>query len=185
VRQNNTYIAFLKRSIMGLCTWLLASLAMANTPLTLDSCLHLAEQNNKIIQQSAIEVSKAEQVKSQALTKYFPQVSASAMGFHSLNPMIEVGIDDIRNAGVRDLLTTLYGNYGEALGLDNTLSFLEYGYQVGVTALQPVYMGGKIVAGNKLAQVGIEAAQLQESITQRDVLQEVEESYWLVVGLTD
>lgn len=170
---------------MGLCTWLLASLAMANTPLTLDSCLHLAEQNNKIIQQSAIEVSKAEQVKNQALTKYFPQVSASAMGFHSLNPMIEVGIDDIRNAGVRDLLTTLYGNYGEALGLDNTLSFLEYGYQVGVTALQPVYMGGKIVAGNQLAQVGVEAAQLQESITQRDVLQEVEESYWLVVGLTD
>ena len=153
--------------------------------LTLDSCLSLARQNNKELRRAALDIDKAQAVKDQAFTKYFPQVKASAMGYHSLHPLVEVGINDFDNASVRDLLTTLYGNYGAALGLDNTISLFQYGYQVGVTAIQPVYMGGKIVAGNQLAKVGVEAARLQNEITERDLLEEVEESYWLVVGLTE
>ena len=153
--------------------------------LTLDSCLALARQNNKELHRAELDIEKAQQVKDQAFTNYFPQVKATAIGYHSLHPMVEVGIDDINNASVRDLLTTLYGNYGAALGLDNTISLFQYGYQAGVTALQPVYMGGKIVAGNRLAKVGVEAAQLQTQITERDLLEQVEESYWLVVGLTE
>lgn len=170
--------------VLAICLFISAH-SMADRLLTLDSCLSLAQQHNKKIQQAALNVSKAEEVKKQAMTKYFPQVSASAVGYHSLHPMVEIGIDDISNASVRDLLTTLYGNYGAALGLDNTLSLFHYGYQVGVTAVQPVYMGGKIVAGNQLANIGIEAAELQSQITQRDVLLEVEESYWLVLGLRE
>ena len=153
--------------------------------LTLDSCLSLARLNNKELRRAELDIEKAQQVKNQAFTNYFPQVKATAIGYHSLHPMVEVGIDDINNASVRDLLATLYGNYGAALGLDNTISLFQYGYQAGVTALQPVYMGGKIVAGNRLAQVGIEAARLQTQITERDLLEQVEESYWLVVGLTE
>ncbi len=153
--------------------------------LTLDSCLSMAQQNNKQLRRAALDIDKAQQVKNQAFTNYFPQVKATAMGYHSLHPMVEVGIDDINNASVRDLLTTLYGNYGAALGLGNTLSLFQYGYQAGVTALQPVYMGGKIVAGNQLAKVGVEVARLQTEIAERDLLEQVEESYWLVVGLTE
>ena len=153
--------------------------------LTLDSCLSLARQNNSELRRAALDIDKAQQVKNQAFTNYFPQVKATAIGYHSLHPIVEVGIEDFGNASVRDLLTTLYGNYGAALGLDNTVSLFQYGYQVGVTALQPVYMGGKIVAGNQLAEVGVEAAQLQAQITERDLLEQVEESYWLVVGLTE
>lgn len=153
--------------------------------LTLDSCLSLARQNNLELRRAALDIDKAQAVKDQAFTKYFPQVKASAMGYHSLHPLVEVGINDFDNASVRDLLTTLYGNYGAALGLDNTISLFQYGYQAGVTAIQPVYMGGKIVAGNQLAKVGVEAARLQNEITERDLLEEVEESYWLVVGLTE
>ena len=146
-------------------------------PLSLDSCIQLAQTNNKQIIQANINIHKAQQVKQQAFTKYFPQVSASAMGFHSLYPMVEVGINDLENATVRDILTTLYGNYGAALGLENSLTLFQHGYQVGITALQPVYMGGKIVTGNKLADLGVQAAQLQSQITSRDVIQEVEECY--------
>ena len=153
--------------------------------LTIDSCLSLARQNNKELRHAELNIEKAQQVKNQAFTNYFPQVKATAIGYHSLHPMVEVGIDDINNASVRDLLTTLYGNYGAALGLDNTISLFQYGYQAGVTALQPVYMGGKIVAGSQLAKVGVEAARLQTQITERDLLEQVEESYWLVVGLTE
>ena len=153
--------------------------------LTLDSCLSLAKQNNPSLRKSELSVKQAEQVKAQAFTKYFPQVQGTAFGFHALHPIIEVGIDDITDASVRDVLTTLYGNYGAALGLMNTLSLFQHGYLVGVTAVQPVFMGGKIVAGNQLAQVGVEAARLQAEIEQRETLEQVEQSYWLVYGLEE
>lgn len=178
------------RRISPNCLLLLIVMAMHTLSikaqvLTIDSCLSLARQNNKELRHAELNIKKAQQVKNQAFTNYFPQVKATAIGYHSLHPMVEVGIDDINNASVRDLLTTLYGNYGAALGLDNTISLFQYGYQAGVTALQPVYMGGKIVAGNQLAKVGVEAARLQTQITERDLLEQVEESYWLVVGLTE
>lgn len=168
--------------ILLIAQCLLLSGAMAQG-LTLDSCLQLARQNNPALRKSQLNVLRAEEVKAQALTKYFPQIQATAMGHHALQPIVDIGIDDIGNASVRDLLTTLYGNYGAALGLQNTLSLFQYGYIVGVTAIQPVFMGGKIVAGNKLAKVGVEAARLQAQVEQRDQLEQVEESYWLVYGL--
>ncbi len=151
--------------------------------LTLDSCLQMARRNNPEMRKAELGIRRAEEVKAQAFTNYFPKVQGTAFGFHALHPMIEVGINDIDNASVRDLLTTLYGNYGAALGLDNTLSLFGYGYFAGVTALQPVFAGGKIVAGNKLAKVGVEAAKLQAEIAQREQLEQVEQSYWLVYGL--
>lgn len=151
--------------------------------LTLDSCMQLARLNNPNLLKAELGVKRAEQVKAQAFTKYFPQVQGTAFGFHALHPIIEAGIDDIGNASLRDLLTTLYGNYGAALGLDNTLNLFRHGYLVGVTAVQPVFMGGKIIAGNQLAQVGVEAARLQADIAGREELEQVEETYWLVYGL--
>lgn len=168
--------------ILMIASWLIAVGTFAQR-LTLDSCLQLAQRNNPALRKSQLSVLRAEQVKSQALTKYFPQIQGTAFGYHALHPIIDVGIDDISNASVRDLLTTLYGNYGAALGLQNTFSLFQHGYMVGVTAIQPVFMGGKIVAGNQLAQVGVEAARLQAQITERDALEQVEESYWLVYGL--
>ena len=151
--------------------------------LTLDSCLQMARRNNPEMRKAELGIRRAEEVKAQAFTNYFPKVQGTAFGFHALHPMIEVGINDIDNASVRDLLTTLYGNYGAALGLDNTLSLFGYGYFAGVTALQPVFAGGKIVAGNKLAKIGVEAAKLQAEIAEREELEQVEQSYWLVYGL--
>lgn len=164
---------------------LLCSMGLKAAPLTLDSCLRLAQENNPAIRRAELEVERAEQVRMQALTKFFPQVQATAVGFHALEPMVEVSLDDIGQASVRELLTLLYGQFGEALGLGNTVSLFQHGVSAGVTAVQPVFMGGKIIAGNQLAKVGVEAAQLQEQMTRRDLLEEVEESYWLVVGLQD
>ena len=151
--------------------------------LSLDTCLQMARLHHPMLKQAELSVRRAEQVKMQAFTHYFPQVQGSAFGFHALHPFIEVGIDDIGNTTVRDVLNVLYSNYGEALGLDNSINLFQHGYMVGVTAVQPVFMGGKIIAGNQLAKVGVEAARLRADITERDQLEQVEESYWLVYGL--
>lgn len=157
----------------------------ASSLLTLDSCLSLAKKNNPAIRKASLEMERAEQVRYQALTKYFPQVQATAVGYHALQPLVDIGINDLSNASVRDLLLTLYGNYGAALGLESTFSLFQHGVTAGVTAIQPVFMGGKIIAANKLAQLGVEAAGLQSQIVERDLLEQVAESYWLVIGLQD
>lgn len=144
--------------------------AMAQT-LSLDSCLNLARANSRIMQSAALSVEQAEQLKQQALTKYFPQISGSAVGYHSVHPIVEVPL--------------ALGSFGDGLGIPSSLGFLQYGYWAGLTAVQPVFVGGKIVNGNRLAQVGIEAAQLQQQITERDQLESVENMFWLIVGLQD
>ncbi|MGN1247575.1 MAG: efflux RND transporter permease subunit, partial [Paludibacteraceae bacterium] len=156
-----------------------------SSPLTLDSCLQLARKNNPELRKAALEVEKAKQVKQQAFTNYFPQVSASALGYHALNPLVDIGLTDIGNANTRELLQALYEEFGASLGLQNHLALFQYGYTVGVSAVQPVYVGGKVVAGNRLAKVGVQAAELQQEVQERDVLEEVEESYWLIVGLQE
>ncbi len=151
--------------------------------LSLDSCLQLARQNNAELRSTQLEVKKAQEVRNQARTKYFPQISGLAGGYHALQPVLEINPNDLGNAQARDFLNSLYTAYGESLGLNNTFSMFRYGAVAGVVAVQPVYMGGKIVAGNKLAQVGVDAAQCQAQIKERDILLQVEESYWLVVNL--
>lgn len=151
--------------------------------LSLDSCLAMACRNNVAVKNAALDVAAAREVKKQLFTKYFPNVSMTAAGYHALNPLIEYDIDDIESAAARQLLHDLYYEYGAGLGLPNSISLCENGLTVGATAIQPLYMGGQIVNGNKLANVGVQAAELQSSLTQEQLSQQVEEAYWLVVSL--
>lgn len=49
---------------------------------------------------------------------------------------------------------------------------------------QPIYMGGKIVAYNKIARLAEQAADDKLDIARQDILVEVEETYWQIVALT-
>ncbi|MCM1310498.1 MAG: TolC family protein [Bacteroides sp.] len=49
---------------------------------------------------------------------------------------------------------------------------------------QPIYMGGKIVAYNKIAKLAEQAADDKIDIARQDVLVEVDETYWQIVALT-
>jgi len=151
--------------------------------LTLDSCLKAAGARNLTLENARLDVLAAEQVKRQAFTKYFPTVSATALGYRALNPIFEYGIGDIDNAQVRQDLYNLWSEYGGSIGIPPSISLAEKGTAVAATAMQPLYAGGRIVNGNRLAQLGVEAAQLQQELSQEKVMLSVEESYWLVVSL--
>ena len=153
--------------------------------LSLDSCKVLALQNNLEIKNAALDVEAAQEVKKQAFTKYFPNVSAVAGGYYAAKPLFEYSIDDIENANARQWLHNLYFEYGAALGLPDRISLCENGVLTGAMVLQPVYMGGQIVNGNRLAKVGVEAAKLQGELTQDRILQQVEEYYWLIISLQE
>ena len=153
--------------------------------LSLDSCKALALQNNLEIKNATLDVEAAQEVKKQAFTKYFPNVSAIAGGYYAAKPLFEYGINDIENTSARQWLHNLYYEYGAALGLPDRISLCENGVMAGAMVVQPVYMGGQIVNGNKLAKVGIEAAELKEQLTEDQILQQVEEYYWLIISLQE
>lgn len=154
--------------------------------LSLDSCLNLALLNNATIQNSTLEIESAKLVKKQAFTKYFPDINATGGGYYAMHPIIEYGISDISNAGVRDLLYTLYQEYGTSIpGLNNNISLFQRGVAAGVTAVQPIYAGGRIVTGNKLAKLGVQAAEYQNEIAKQDIILQTEKSYWMVISLQE
>jgi outer membrane protein TolC len=54
-----------------------------------------------------------------------------------------------------------------------------------VTAIQPLYAGGRIRNGNRLADVGVSAAEDSRAIARRDARLEAESKYWQVVALAE
>ena len=154
-------------------------------PLTLDSCLSLAKQNNADIRVSRLEIDKAREVKAQVFTKFFPQVSGSFFAYHALNPILEFGIDDIQSDDARRLLQALFDLVKEESDVRNEIALMRHGLSLSATAVQPLFAGGRIVNGNKLAGLGVEAAELKAEVSERDILENIESSYYLVLGLQD
>ena len=58
-------------------------------------------------------------------------------------------------------------------------------YMAGVQLVQPIYAGGKITAGRKLAGIGAEVAQQQLRLCRADPLAEADNAYWTYVAVRD
>jgi outer membrane protein TolC len=169
---------------------LLALGTHAQTPdscrrLTVTDCIDLALQNNLELQNTQLEIEKARATKGEARTAYLPTVSAQALAFNAANPFLTFGIDDIDNALVRQTLYNLYAQYGPLLGLQKEYSFVQDGVIANVMATEPLYAGGRIRNGNKLARLGIEAAQLQKDIKEDEIRLQTECLYWQIVSLQE
>ena len=153
--------------------------------LSVQDCIEMALENNIELKNSQLEIDKAQATKKEAETTYFPTVTAQAVAFDALNPMITIGIDDIDNAQVRQILYTLYAEYGAQLGLKKEYSFVQDGVILNAMAMQPIYAGGRIRNGNKLAKLGIEAAEYQLKIKEDEVRLQTECLYWQIIALEE
>ena len=132
-----------------------------------------------------MDIDKARATKNEALAEYFPTVSAQAIAFDALNPMITFGIEDIDNAQLRQILYTLYSEFGANMGLNKEYSFVQNGVMLNAMAIEPVYAGGRIRNGNKLAQLGIEAAETKTKMKENEVCLHTETLYWQIVALQE
>jgi len=180
----------MKKHITSLIFALLVLGLKAQTPvLTLDSCFALAKANNAQLLTDQLEIQKAQEVKAQVFTKHFPQVSISYLAYYAARPIIEYGINDIQDddlgAFLSALITTLNDPEGANMGLPTEINLMKQGHGVNATAMMPVYAGGRILNGNRLANVGIEAAQLKAEVSERDMLENIESTFYLVLGLQD
>ena len=154
----------------------------AAVSLTLKECRQMALENNVYAKNAALDVRAAQLRKQEALSEYFPRVYATAMGYWALNPLLEVSMNDMFEDGdIPDGVKSLCSMYG----VKTDYSFFKKGWSAGATALQPVYAGGRIVTGNRLAALGVEAAGLQEDIRRRETRETVDSLWWQVISLED
>ena len=178
----------MKKYILIVCL-LLAKSIFAQEPdktrLSVQDCIEMALENNIELKNNQLEIDKARATKNEARTEYFPTVSAQAVAFDALNPMLTFGIEDIDNAQLRQLLYTLYAEYGSNMGLDKEYSFVQNGVMLNAMATEPVYAGGRIRNGNKLAKLGIDAAETQAKVKEDEVCLQTETLYWQIVALQE
>lgn len=154
--------------------------------LTLDDCLDYAQKEHPAIRSANWDVVAAQAKKQEVLGMYFPKVQFTAAAFHALSPMVEIGITDIlgNNPFARNI-EYLLRQYGSQLGISTSYETMQYGYFGGFSAMQPVFAGGRIVNGNRLAGLGVKAAELQRDMKVRDSKEEVESQYWMLVSLQE
>ncbi len=127
---------------------------------TLDECRTMALENNIKIRNAQNDVEAAQHTQKEAFTNYFPNISATGVGYNANKGLVEMEV---------------------APGM--SLSMLKNGIMGGVTATQPIFAGGQIVNGNRLAAVGVEASQVQKERAENEVRTTVEQYFWQVVTL--
>lgn len=179
--RNNSIIKSLLLAILCM-QFPFANRADAQT-LTLDSCIALAHRNNVDIRTSQMDIEHAREVKKQVFTKFFPQVNLSVMGYYAAAPLIKFGLDDIQSNDMRELLLEMYEMLEEETDVSREVTLMKKGVGTSVMLAQPIYAGGRITTGNKLANLGVEAAELQGEMKVRDIVENIESTYYLVAGL--
>lgn len=157
--------------------------ARAETALTLSQARSLARSHNSQVRQANIEIEASEKLRKAAFTKYFPTVTANALGAAFAKPAVKTSTGDI-NLPVYD---------GNPASLQNPTQFAFFPNQnlravdrilvLSLTAIQPLYVGGRISNGNRLAQLGVEVAKAKAKAAERDALFATEEKYWQIVSL--
>lgn len=132
-----------------------------NKRYTLDECIAEAVGNNLALRNAYNEIAMSEEQRKEALTKYFPTLSATGGGFVSNKGLLQLDLGAM------------------------SMSMAKDGIVAGVTVMQPVFAGGQIVNGNKLAKVGVGVSQLQRNLTENEVRINAEQYYWQVVMLKE
>lgn len=148
------------RIYLLLAVTLLMSLALSaqekkDSILTLDKCVKMALENNLKAQNAKNNVEASMNLKREAFTKYFPEIAAMGMAFWANHDIIQYNLLDIIELGI-----------------------IKNGKVAGVQALQPIFTGGLIVNGNKLAGVGEEVARLRQQQTENELRLTTETLFW-------
>lgn len=192
----------------------LTFIVKAQTILSLDSCRALALANNKDLLISNEKINAAHYQRKAAFTNYLPSFSAtgaymrnqkefsllnadqkaalSGLGTSLAGPLEQAGgiiaqlhpelASKIPELGAS--LTSAFNNAGSSL-VDALRTDTRNVYAGAVTLTQPLYMGGKIRAYNKITQYAEELARQQHQGGMQEVIMSTDQAYWQVISLVN
>ena len=168
--------------------WLIGSGLSAQQALSLQECRDLAVRNNKELQVSAEKIKIAGYEKKAALTKYFPQLSANGAYMWNQKDLNLLDMGQLSSSlasslgGLAELpiVQQAVGAVGEAQHLD-----VQNIWVGNIALVQPIFMGGKIVSYNQIAEYAKELAISMNDQQLQDLLYKTDETYWQVVSLVN
>lgn len=162
---------------IALCC-LLASPAYSQRVMNLKECIEAARIGNTSAKDARNDVLTAKEQQKYVRSKYFPTIGASASHFQSSDYLVKTQLfsDDIREAlqELDDLIQTDF--VGD-------LKFVKRGTLLGLTALQPVYTGGRLTSYNKLADLQVDAREKLISVTDDQIVQTTQFVYYKIVEM--
>lgn len=148
--------------LLVICAFVMIFPINAQRMFTLDECLEEALNNNARLKNAENNLLAAKHSSREAFTKYFPVLSASGGGFMSDKGLIQMELQP-----------------------GTEMSMLKNGIVGGVSAAMPLFAGGQIVNGNRLAEIGVEVSRLQRNQSINEVLLTTEQYFWQVVMLKE
>jgi outer membrane protein TolC len=171
------------KKLLYLITLVFTPILASAQSLSLEQCIDLALENSFELKNSNLDAEIAKQIKKEAFTKYFPSVSATGATFRANEYMIDENIDLTR---VGQILAGL-GMNPVQLGIPSSLpvQMINNGTVGLVSATQPLFTGGQIINGNKLATVGSEVSNLKTTLTENEVISKTENYFWQIVSLKE
>ncbi len=126
----------------------------------LDECKKAALDYSNTIKNGKIRIQSAEYEKKSAVSNYYPSVSATGVAAYGFRNFINA-IPPFLNKGVSNL------------------------YFGGLTAMEPIYVGGKVNTANKLAELQVETRKIMARQSVDSVLLQTEQKYWTIVQLQE
>ena len=123
--------------------------------LTQTECRELALQHNEKLQKANNALQQAELDKDIAFSAYLPKFDGIASGTYMFPDMDMMGME-----------LQMHGMY-----------------LAGISVVQPLYAGGKIMAANKLARIGKESAAENVRKTRMEVTAEADKAYWNYIAV--
>lgn len=165
----------MKRTFVLLLALFSTTYLQGQRTLTLEECRDLSIKNNKELQISGEKVRVAGYEKQAAATKYFPQISA--MGTYMRNQKDINLLDGTTVAGLNQMLPMDVSGFFH-LDIQNV-------WLGSVSLVQPVFMGGKIIAYNQITRYAKELAESMNDLKLQDLIYKTDETYWQVVSLVN
>ena len=174
----------MKRNIILMALFLSGITASAQQVLSLQQVKEQALAHNISIRTAEDAVREAREQKKEAFANYFPQVSATGMGFKTNTDMLKTSINTA-SLLPSSLATALPPALAGMIPPTLSFSMLDRGLMAGVAAIQPVFAGGRIINGNKLARAGVEASEIQKQISENNVELTATQYYWQIISLKE
>lgn len=167
--------------------------------LTLEQCREQALQHNKTLTTAKLQIEKQKADLKAMKTNFLPNFKLMAADFYNttnVNLMPDVnGILPGGLAGLNSLLAQLASspvyaplitglqNYAKGIQLPDDFFKFKVGnvFTGGISFTEPLYMGGKITAGYKMNQLGVQMASTNVRLKESDVLLQTDQAYVLCI----
>lgn len=132
----------------------LPATAQQRLNLSQSECRSMALAHSEDLQRADNSIRQAELDKAVAFAAYLPKIDGNLTGAY---------LSDMDMMGIK---LQMHGMY-----------------MAGITLTQPIYAGGKIRAGNRLAEIGRQCAEEERNLTRMQVIADADNAYWSYIAV--